>query len=147
MHDGFDVLVSGIPKAQPRPKAFRRGNKVGVYNPKSADAWKASVKRAVAKAWNGQPYGGPLKVVIGFLLPRPKAHFLKSGLREGAPVHHASKPDVDNLAKSTLDALTDLGVWFDDSQVANLELVKVYSSGPGARIILRPACDTDHIRC
>jgi len=147
MVDGFDVTVSGIPKAQPRARACARGKFVTMYDPGTAKGWKAAVKKSIAAVWNGQPHGGPLHVTIAFLMPRPKAHCKADGrLKHPAPCYHTSKPDSDNLAKAVLDAMTELEVWFDDAQVAHLEVVKLYSLTPGARIILRSAPDTDHIR-
>lgn len=147
MVDGFDVIVEGVPKAQPRPRACARGKFVTMYDPGTARLWKATVKNGIRAVWNGQPYGGPLHVTIGFLMPRPKWHLTPKGkLKLTAPYHHTGKPDVDNLAKAALDAMTDLGVWRDDSQVSHLEVLKVYSLTPGARIILRLAAETDHIR-
>lgn len=37
----------------------------------------------------------------------------------------SSRGDIDNLAKSVLDALTRYGVWLDDSQVKSLHVVDV----------------------
>lgn len=46
----------------------------------------------------------------------------------GAP--KTTRPDLDNLTKSVLDALTESGLAFsDDSQVAALEMSKRYSWG------------------
>jgi Holliday junction resolvase RusA-like endonuclease len=146
--DGFVVEIRGDPKAQPRPRMFRRGSHIGVYDPGTADAWKRAVVLGIKAVWNGQPYGGPLHVIIGFRMPRPKAHTRKDGtLKAGAPIYCTSKPDADNLAKAVLDAMTDLGVWRDDSQVCQLDVAKVYSREPGAQIILRPLSESeDHIR-
>ena len=47
----LDFHVSGIPKAQPRVKAFVRGGHAGVYTPDSAESWKQAVRQeAVANA-------------------------------------------------------------------------------------------------
>jgi len=147
MVDGFDVTVDGIPKAQPRPRACARGKFVTMYDPGTAKPWKAAIKKSIAAVWNGRAHGGPLHVTLCFLMPRPKSHCKADGrLKHPAPYYHIGKPDSDNLAKAALDAMTDLGVWLDDSQVSHLEVIKLYSLKPGARIILRPAPDTDHIR-
>lgn len=118
--------VSGIPKAQPRVKAFRRGNHAGVYDPGTADGWKLLVREEARKAWDGKQFMGPVKVEIEFLMPRPKAHCNKNGLKIGAPLYHTSKPDLDNLLKAVFDALTNLGVWQDDSQIATVLAEKYY---------------------
>jgi Holliday junction resolvase RusA-like endonuclease len=46
-----------------------------------------------------------------------------------------------------LDALTDLGVWRDDSEVCFLDIGKVYGQQPGVIVSVQPACDTSHIVC
>jgi Holliday junction resolvase RusA-like endonuclease len=37
------------------------------------------------------------------------------------------RPDLDKLLRSTLDGLTDAGVWRDDSQVVSISAAKVYA--------------------
>lgn len=44
--------------------------------------------------------------------------------------------DLDNLLKTTLDALTGL-VWEDDSQVSNLSAIRLYGAGNDARTNVR----------
>ena len=119
----------GIPKAQPRAKACIRGKRAGVYDPGTADDWKSIVRAAAKEVWNGVPFDGPVRVWLQFYMPRPKSHFGKNGLKQSAPTFVTTKPDLDNLEKSILDALTNLGMWRDDSQVVFVAKEKRYSSG------------------
>lgn len=64
---------------------------------------------------------GPVFMRIVFTLPKPVS----------APKRRRTfpdrKPDLDKLERSTLDALTDAGMWQDDSQVVEfLRSAKVY---------------------
>jgi Holliday junction resolvase RusA-like endonuclease len=122
--------VTGLPKPQPRVKAFRRGNHAGVYTPPTAQGWKECVMIEAAP-FAGRQIEGPIAVHLVFTLPCPKAH------KEETYV--ITKPDLDNLVKSSLDALTDRAVWRDDSQVAELCARKIYVNGdvnPGAVITI-----------
>jgi len=77
----------------------------------------------------GRQVEGPIALKIGFILPRPKAHKKENFV--------TVKPDLDNLLKSTIDALTDRGVWRDDAQVAEIHTTKQYETAnvaPGATI-------------
>jgi len=133
--------VNGIPKAQPRVKAYRRGNFVGVFDPGSANEWKARVAIAARDYAPPQQLQGPLMLEMKFLMPRPKAHYRSNGeLRDDPPSHHISKPDLDNLAKAVMDAISDLGtIWRDDSQVAEVRMSKVYTGcGGGCTIVIKP---------
>lgn len=133
-----ELFVFGIPKPQPRPRAFARqmGSRfvARVYDDSSAEAWKGAVASAVRDHRPVSPFEGPIELGLTFYLPRPKAHY-RTGkhaaeLRPGAPRWHANKPDADNLAKSTVDALTILGFWRDDGQIAALTISKIWAN-PG----------------
>jgi Holliday junction resolvase RusA-like endonuclease len=78
-----------------------------------------------------QPLGCPLAVRLDFYFPRPKKHFKKAALRDNAPLWYVAKPDADNLAKAVLDALTAVGFWHDDNQVAKLSVRKLYTRQNG----------------
>ena len=53
-------------------------------------------------------------------------------------LHYVSKrPDIDNLAKAVMDAINQVGIWEDDSQVAHLDIRKIYSEEPRCLITIR----------
>lgn len=74
-----------------------------------------------------KPYCGPVtawRVCVEYIY-RPRTLRRKDF---GAP--KTTRPDLDNLTKSVLDALTESGLAFaDDSQVAALEMSKRYAWG------------------
>lgn len=139
-------FAQGEPKGQPRPRAFSRGGHARVYDPGTAENWKSQI--AVAAKEQNQiptvPIDAPVRVKMVFSFPRPKSHFRSNGdVKENAPHWHVARPDVDNLQKAVMDALTALGFWRDDSLVAEVESVKKYVAGknyaPGAMIEIREA--------
>jgi Holliday junction resolvase RusA-like endonuclease len=142
----FTFFAAGIPVPQPRPRLARRGRFTTVYNPSTANAWKASIKTAAIKAgMRRQKLEGPIKVRLFLYFPRPKAHY-RTGknahlLRDDAPVKwHTNKPDLDNCEKAILDALTGIEAWMDDCQVCDLHTRKFYANAddvPGAYLTIR----------
>ncbi len=55
----------------------------------------------------------------------------------GHTIQHAKKPDIDNLVKAVMDAMTFAGVWRDDSLVWNVHATKIYAGKfPGVLIAL-----------
>ncbi len=134
-----ETFIQGEPKAQPRVKATIRGRHAGVYTPRTADAWKAKIKQEL-KDFHGLNYEYAVSLRVVFHMPRPKSHFrvikgetseeIKAQFRNLA---HTKKPDLDNLVKSVKDAMTDCGVWKDDSQVTRLWTEKVYA--PSSRFM------------
>jgi Holliday junction resolvase RusA-like endonuclease len=123
-------FVHGIPKPQPRPRAYSRGGKAGVYNPGTADDWKKAIK-LMMKQHKGTFGDNPIMLSMTFHLPRPKSHYgtgkNMNKLKPSAPLNHTQKPDVDNMVKAVMDAITDVGVWKDDSQVVSLSADKYWA--------------------
>lgn len=145
----FHVL--GIPKGQPRVKAFKRGKHAGVYDPGTADEWKLYVRAGFLKAFDEMAadatkplFAGPVSVTLNFHLPRPKGHYRSNGeLKPAAPFYHTGRPDSDNLAKAVLDALTNAGAWADDGIACVLWVSKTYGAQPGCMVKIEPL--TTHI--
>lgn len=102
-----------------------------MYNPNTADEWKAAVKSmAIYSGLGSEPISGPISLELEFRFKRPASHLTKKGeLAAGAPRLHIQRPDADNLAKAVMDALTDIGVWRDDSQVMRLKVSKYWTWG------------------
>ena len=141
----------------PAPQGSKRhvGNGVMVESSKRVRPWRQDVKYAALEALaiacpdcasggaGHFPRGEAVAVRVDYLLPRPKGHYRTGAnahlLREGAPKWPTSKPDVDKLLRSTLDALGEAGVWHDDSQVVSVEMGKHYADAlsVGARIVIR----------
>jgi Holliday junction resolvase RusA-like endonuclease len=103
------------------------------YDSDVADAWKNAVTLAVIEAAQKDKWAVTLHAVslsVWFAMPRPKSHFGAKGLKPSAPVYHAGKPDVDNLAKLVMDRITrSERIWSDDSQVVSLTVHKFYAAG------------------
>lgn len=114
------VTIYGEPKAQPRPRATARGGFARVYNPTSADHWKDAIVYHAKD--QGEPFLGPVSLEIRFDMPRPKH------LRGTEQRPHTVKPDIDNLVKAVMDALTKAGWWIDDSKVWELKTSKQYAA-------------------
>lgn len=129
----WEFTVPGIPIAQPRQKTRKTETRDGReflqnYTPTGhpVNAYKAVVKLCAASAYAGSPLDCPIRLTLTFVLPRPKNLFWKT--KPMPREWHTGRPDSDNLAKSTKDALKGV-VWRDDSLVAELHVVKQIASG------------------
>lgn len=113
----ISFFVEGTPKAQARPRAFIRGGKAAVYNPSTAEYWKQAVFLEAHKH-AGSMFDFPVTLKLAFFFKRPKSHLRKSGeIKKDAPWRHTQRPDLDNLEKAVMDAMTSSGIWIDDAQV------------------------------
>lgn len=128
------IFVDGIPAAQGSKRHVGGGRMIETS--KRLPAWRKAISAAAVDAhWHLHPIlNEPVRVVLGFVMPRPQYHFTARGLRENAPTHHDKTPDLDKLCRAVLDALTHAGVWRDDAQVAALEASKGYGASPGVWI-------------
>ena len=116
------------PLSQQRHKARRAGNKIFMYDPSSKD--KDKFKKECAEFAPKYPLEGPISVSMIFSMPRPRSHY-RTGryshlLKGDVPKLPITKPDIDNIVKFYLDAMTG-AFWKDDSIVCALEATKVYA--------------------
>ena len=122
------LRVTGTPKAQPRAKATSMRLPNGkimtrMYTPTTAKEWKKAIACAALGHSPPEPLAGPIKLVVHFFLPRPKRLCRKKD-PDGA-VRQIVKPDLDNLEKAVLDALTGT-FYLDDCQVQDGHYIKWY---------------------
>jgi Holliday junction resolvase RusA-like endonuclease len=151
MRLGICFDVQGIPRAQPRCKARAIVTNQGratamVYDPKTADDWKAIVMADASQHCPPEPLDGPLEIMVIFRFKRPKSHFRTgkhaSELKPDASIWHTTKPDADNLIKAVKDALTNVGMWQDDARVCRQVVDKRYvwpGEQPGCQIRIERA--------
>jgi crossover junction endodeoxyribonuclease RusA len=98
------------------------------------DTWDAAVRTSAINSIGqvGSPpfVETPLLVKIVFRLTRPAGHWGKGKhagkLSTKAPKYPRGKPDIDKLARSTLDSLTGI-IFDDDSRIVELTLSKTYA--------------------
>lgn len=127
-------MVLGEPAPQGSKNVYR-GHVVDAS--KKTKPWREAVVGEVLRQGEGLNLHGPLVVRIDFRFRRPKAHYLKTGLRPGAPTYVMRTPDLDKLCRSTLDGLVQAGVMLDDKQVVILHAQKTYTEdAQGARIVI-----------
>ncbi len=124
----FTVYGLAQPKGSARafvPKGWSRA--VVTSTNKNLKGWEQAVRDALQRVMAATPradletlYDSPVLVAMEFHLPRPKSLPKRVTL-------HTKKPDVDKLARGTVDALN--GVLFhDDSQVVEVRARKVYAT-------------------
>lgn len=150
------VVVHGIPAPQGSKRHVGRG--VLVESSAKVKPWRAVVthaaEAALAAGRADEPPGftpgrlAPLSLYVVFTMARPASHY-RTGrhaeeLRSTAPTWPSTRPDMDKLLRSTLDALTDAGAMVEDSRVVHVHAVKAYPGGhldaldsPGAVLVLR----------
>lgn len=116
----LDFNVPGLPKPQPRPRWS--GKMRRMYTPDTAKRWREAVAWAALGARNfsgtREPFAGGVELSLAFTMPDHR------------------KADIDNLVKSTLDALVEAGVMRDDNQVVELHATKAVGKDTGCLVRL-----------
>jgi crossover junction endodeoxyribonuclease RusA len=130
--DDWALTVHGDPAPQ-GSKVWRPNGSMGDAS-KKTKPWREAIVGEILR--QGMVYGitHPVSVRVTFMYRRPKAHYLKAGLRPDAPSYKASTPDLDKLCRSTLDGLVQAGMLADDAIVVSLMAQKRYGDWQGAYI-------------
>lgn len=118
------IVVRGIPAAQGSKRHVGGGRMV--ESSRAVGPWREAVRAETQRALDGlrAGYDGPVSVILVFSLPRPASTPKKVR-------YPAKRPDLDKLARSTLDGLTEGGAWRDDSQVVRLLAYKQFAGDEG----------------
>ena len=87
-------------------------------------------------------FRGPVALAFTFFMPIPKSTSKKKKqeLLNEIPLH-IKKPDLDNLIKFYCDVST-VALFYDDSQVYNINAIKLYSDEP--RTIIKVTYGTEN---
>lgn len=125
----FTILGECVPKG--RPKFSTTGKFVKAYTPPKTEIFENFVKMCCIDAMNKDGIkmfekGKPLYVTIKIHKQIPSSVSKKKQklMLDGA-ITPTTKPDLDNCAKSILDALNGIA-FADDSQVVSLKITKIY---------------------
>ncbi len=125
-----------------------------IRKPWDAARWRDAITAAMERAWTiytpctrnvakGEgrmkpPLDGPIFASADFFFPRTE-EMLEHPFKYGVDAcKYAKRPDADNLWKLAADAITESGVWVDDSRV-DVQIQRWYSAiggAPGMRLVL-----------
>ena len=121
---GFDA-----PMASPRPRFRNAGKFVQTYMPTNYTKHKEYLRNQMTALG----IEGPIKVSIEFYFPMLKSWSKK---KQAASVltYKVTKPDIDNLLKTLMDAANN-HVWKDDNQIVEVHSFKKYEET--SRIIMK----------
>lgn len=116
------------PIGSPRPRFRNTGRYVQTYMPASYTKHKDFIREQMPNVL----LNGNLKVTLSFYFKVPKSWSNRKKLL-AIGQYKRTKPDIDNLIKTVLDAAND-HLWKDDNQIVEIHSFKQYAEGP--KIIL-----------
>jgi crossover junction endodeoxyribonuclease RusA len=136
--------VHGVPRPQGSKRFVGHAKSGRAILIESSDRgvrdWRVSVIDAARQALAGRErLTGAVVLEVTFYFARPKSHYGKRGLLPSAPPRHTQKPDASKILRSLEDAITDAGVWRDDSQVDDDHARKEWAEWSGARVRITEA--------
>lgn len=120
----FFVELDSIPKGTHQQRGVRVVNGRPMFYTKKTVQDQMNFYGAILKMHRpAQPIEGAVRVEIGLHYPAKRKKDI------GAP--KVTRPDLDNMAKSIIDAAMAVGYFKDDSQICELHLSKIYSDVSG----------------
>ena len=129
--------VEGDPKGKGRPRFSRVGSFTKVYTDKQTLSYEAMISTFAKQAMGAsEPLRTPVSVFLHVRLPVPESYSKKR--REAClsgTEKPCKKPDIDNIAKTYLDAMNGV-IFKDDTQVIDLHVKKVYSAVAGVNVMV-----------
>ena len=125
----FDVQCDPPTATSQQKGAMRCGNGIRFFTKPHVAKAKADLTRLLWECGPGEPLEGALLLRLKFKFPMRKSETKARRALEHLP--HDKRPDLDNLAKLTIDVMAGLNWFRDDAQISRLELSKSWSISPG----------------
>lgn len=130
----FTITVPCTPRAQPRPRARVVKPKYGgkafahIYNPETSAEFKKAMRKHVAPFLRDrEPWSQAVRVTITAFFERPE--WMRCPAMDALEdLPFLGTPDVDNIEKAVLDALTEAHAWSDDCVVYAGNVEKLYAN-------------------
>ena len=132
--DELDLIIGTNPKASKRP----RKGKYSFYVP-DANTNKKEIRKLIKDQIPSDFVRGDSEVYIDikcYIKTLNAFSNTDKELAEDEYIRPITKPDVDNYAKTYLDAFNGL-LWLDDGQVVDLRTRKYYSENPRIEINIK----------
>ena len=132
----FKVDGAAVPKQRPRISGRQ------AYTPKRTKDYEGRVLQAFRSSYQGfYPAFGKdvpvwVEIRISQAIPKSWSKKKRAQAESGEIVPLSRNGDIDNIAKSIMDALNGFA-YEDDCQVTTLVITKIYAVQPGADITLR----------
>jgi len=139
LEEGEEVklTVFGEPVAKARPRVTRQG----VFTPTKTHNAENTIALLYKSKYGGRGFGKgiPLYIKTTFYMQIAKSEPKKTRLEKIMGRMRPTKvPDIENLAKTVYDALNQVA-YYDDSQIVDAEMSKVWSENPRIEILIKVA--------
>lgn len=127
------------PQPKGRPKFTTIAGHLHAYTPKKTLNYESQVadlyKQMSGRVYIKKPQAIHVAIMFGMPIPMSTPKKYREPMLQDE-IKHTKKGDIDNLAKSVLDALNGVA-WEDDSQIVSLNLKKFYAEEPHIYLIIR----------
>ncbi|MGN0715064.1 MAG: RusA family crossover junction endodeoxyribonuclease [Anaerovoracaceae bacterium] len=124
--------VPGKPKGKTRPR-FAKGGK-NTYTDRGTKEYEKKVADAFLEAGGSMGNFAAMRIKAYYLIPQRTRKDILEGMRQER-IRPAKKPDLDNVLKIVMDALTGVAI-ADDNQIVQVYIEKVYGEEPRLEITL-----------
>ena len=137
----ISFLVDGDVMGMPRPRSTVVNGHVKVYETKKSTEHKAYIRMAYKLAIGKltpplpQPKDGTgyrVRILLSRMPPKSFSKKKTARALDGL-IQPTTKPDLDNVAKTVLDALNGVA-WRDDSEITSLTVMKTYGERNCAKV-------------
>ena len=121
------IFVPGDPVGKERPRHTKNGH---TYTPDKTKAYEEKVAWAWKQA-GGSKLDGPvlMRIVWHHRIPKRTTKANRAAMLK-SEIMPTTRPDLDNVCKSIMDALNGVA-YGDDSQIVSLTAIRRYAEDPG----------------